>query len=426
MVSVCIFTSGGPDAPALGPDLQAAGLDLRGTFPLDGMVQGVIRTAPDVVVCYENHPGDALFAVTAALADTAPRPTVLFTADPDAEKIERAAAAGVHAYIVNGYAPHRLRSVIHVAQARFRRDRALRDELTEVRDRFAERKLVDRAKGILMRVRDVPEEDAFRALRSAAMQQKQRIGQVAQTIIDATRYAEAVNRAGQLRMLSQRIVKLCAFGLAGIAPERTAMLYVDSVAQADANLAVLGRTLSRATFGDLLDGVLGPWKALKAASSWPLPAGRSGVVKLVDIDRSAERLLVQAEALTRNLEAAGFTAELRLINVSGRQRMLSQRLAKVAAMKAVLGRDSAEAPDTAGRARADFIEGMAFLEAIPLSTDAIQAELSGARAAWWAFDTALAGGRPGLDEVAELSEVLLARFSELTTLYEQSLKVLLG
>ena len=86
-------------------------------------------------------------------------------------------------YVVNGYAPHRLRSVIHVAQARFRRDRALRDDLTELRDRFAERKLVDRAKGILMRVRDVPEDEAFRALRSAAMQQKQRIGQVAQTII---------------------------------------------------------------------------------------------------------------------------------------------------------------------------------------------------------------------------------------------------
>ena len=426
MISVCIFTSGGPGAPALGPDLEAAGLDLKGAFALDAMVQGVIRTAPDVIVCYENHPGDALFAVTSALADTAPRPTVLFTADPDAEKIERAAAAGVHAYVVNGYAPHRLRSVIHVAQARFRRDRALRDELSEVRDRFAERKLVDRAKGILMRVRDVPEEEAFRALRSAAMQQKQRIGQVAQTIIDATRYADAVNRAGQLRMLSQRIVKLCTLGVAGIAPERTATLYADSVAQAEGNLAVLGRTLSHATFGDLLDGVLGPWSALKAASAWPLPSGASGVARLAGIDRYAERLLVQAEALTRNLEAAGFTAELRVINVSGRQRMLSQRLAKLAAMRAVLGAKAPAVLPDAARVRADFIEGLAFLDAIPLSTGEIQAVLSAARAAWLAFDRALEGGRPGLGEVAELSEVLLARFGELTSLYEQSLEVLLG
>ena len=305
MVSVCIFTSGGPEAPALGRDLAAAGLDVTGAFALDGMVQGVIRSAPDVVVCYEKHPGDALFAVTAALADTAPRPTVLFTADPDAEKIERAAGAGVHAYVVNGYAPHRLRSVIHVAQARFRRDRALREELSEVRDRFAERKLVDRAKGILMRVRDVPEEEAFRALRSTAMQQKQRIGQVAQSIIDATRYADAVNRAGQLRMLSQRIVKLCALAVAGIAPDRTAALHAESVAQAERNLSVLGRTLSRATFGDLLDGVLGPWSALKAASTFPLPSGRPGAARLAEIDRTAERLLLQAEALTRNLETAG-------------------------------------------------------------------------------------------------------------------------
>ena len=76
--------------------------------------------------------------------------------------------------------------------------------------RFAERKLVDRAKGILMRARQVSEDEAFRVLRAASMHSNQRVGQVSQHVIDAARFAEAVNRAGQLRMLSQRLVKLYA------------------------------------------------------------------------------------------------------------------------------------------------------------------------------------------------------------------------
>ena len=419
MTSVSFFSSGGPGAPALGADLEGVGLTVAGCLALKTMVQDVIRAAPDVVVCYDLHPGDALFAVTATLQDTAPRPVVLFTADPDAEKIERAAAAGVHAYVVNGYAPARLRSVIHVAQARFRRDQSLREELSEVRDRFTERKLVDRAKGILMRVRNVPEEDAFKVLRSAAMQSKQRIGQVAQQVIDATRYADGINRAGQLRMLSQRAVKLYAQGCAGIAAAEAAELCRDSVAQVEANLAVLGRTLSKPTFGDLLDGVLVPWAALKAALRGRPDAGRLG-----DVDALAERLLVQAEALTRNLETAGFTAALRVINVSGRQRMLSQRIAKAA----FLGMLTGASPDSeaeARRAEADFEQGLAFLAATPLSTGEIQGVMAAALDAWGRFKRA-AATPVDATEVAALSEVLLARFGELTALYEQGIQALMA
>ena len=420
MTTVAFFSSGGPHAPALRTDLEGVGLEVRAALDRRTMVQDVIRSAPDVVVCYENHPDDALFAVTATLQETAPRPFVLFTGDPDAEKIERAAAAGVHAYVVDGYAPRRLRSVIHVAQARFRRDQALRAELAEVRDRFSERKLVDRAKGILMRVRNVPEEEAFKGLRSAAMQSKQRIGQVAQQVIDATRYAEAINRAGQLRMLSQRLVKLQALGCVDGAPAAASDLRAASIAQVDANLAVLGRTLSRATFGDLLDGVLGPWAALK-----PAVAGQPDLARLPAVDALAERLLAQAEALTRNLETAGFAVALRIINVSGRQRMLSQRIAKGAILSTLLAPDPARAAEMR-RAQGDFEQGLAFLAAAPLSTDAMRGVMAEALDAWAGFRRATARPTLAAGEIADLSETLLARFADLTALYEQGIQTLMA
>ena len=420
MTSVSFFTSGGPGAPALAADIEAVGLQVAGALTLRTMVQEVIRTAPDVVVCYESHPGDALFAVTSALQETAPRPLVLFTADPDVEKIERGAAAGVHAYVIGGYGAHRLRSVIHVAQARFRRDQMMRDELSDVHSRFTERKLVDRAKGILMRVRNAPEDEAFKVLRSAAMQSKQRIGQVAQQVIDATRYADGINRAGLLRMMSQRTVKLYALGCAGVTPEATADLARDSGAQVEANLAVLGRTLSKATFGDLLDGVLEAWAALKLAAK-----GKPDVARLPEVDLLAERLLVQAEALTRNLETAGFTAALRIVNVSGRQRMLSQRVAKGALMATLLGA-SPPADAVTRRAETEFDEGLSFLEAAPLSTGEIQAVLAAASEAWAEFRAALGRADTAQGEIAALSEAILTRFGQLTDLYEQGIQSLMA
>ncbi len=420
MTSAFVVSSGGAGAPPLRADLETVGIDVIGVAEIATMVPDVIRGAPDLVVCYESHPDDALFAGTAALRNAAARPVVVFTSDPDADKIDRATRSGIHCYVINGYGVHRLRSVLHVAQARFRYDQVLRDELSDVQHRFNERKLVDRAKGILMRVRNIGEDEAYRVLRSAAMQTKQRIGQVAQQVIDASRYAESVNRAGQLRMLSQRLVKLYALSCAGVTPEATANLCRDSIEHIEANLGVLGRMLSKPTFGDLLEAVLGPWTQLKSALS-QAPA----VERLAAIDALAERLLTQAEALTRTLETAGFASALHVINVSGRQRMLAQRLAKLAIVGSLTSpaasRDAMRVAETA------FVDGFAYLSRIPLTSPEIRAALDAAVSDWTLFRPALARAKDvkARGEIASLSEALLIHFELLTDLYERGMQMLM-
>lgn len=423
MVSAYVVSSESAEVPRVAADLESVGIAVLGRCELGTMVQDVIRTGPDLVVCYEAHPDDALFAGIDALNRSAPRPTVVFTTDPDAEKIERAARSGIHAYVVNGYGAGRLRSVLQVAQARFRYVEVLRQELADVHHRFSERKLIDQAKAILMRLRNLPEDNAYAALRTAAMKANRRMGQVARTIIEAARYGDAVNRAGHLRMTSQRLVKLYALQCMGVPPEATRGLFEATLKRIEENLAALGRSLSKPTFGDLLEEVAAPSAELRSALAAPPSLDR-----LARVDALAERVLIEAEQLTTTLETAGVPAALRLINVAGRQRMLSQRYAKQALLAALLKGPAADAARTAlGESAAAYRAAMAYLDAVPLSTPAITALFAGADAAWTALEaTAADVDRPaGRNALLIASETLLGAFEELTAQYERNLQVLM-
>ncbi len=416
MPSALILTSGGPSAPALAEDLAAVGVEVIGAAECSNLVQAVIKAAPDLLMIYESRPDAALFKSISLVTTTAPRPVVVFTPDPDADSIAQATLSGVHAYVVNGYNPGRLRSVMHLAQARFQREQAVREELAGLNRRFAERKLVDRAKGILMGARQLREEEAYRALRTAAMHSKQRIGQVSQQVIDAALYGEAVNRAGQLRMLSQRMVKLYALMCCGSAPPGAPALLADSVGAVEANLAMLARSLSRPTFGDLLDAVARPWAALRDA----LRAAAT-VVRLREVDALAEQLLGQAEQLTANLEVAAFATALHVINVAGRQRMLSQRLAKEALLRALLGEGAGP-----GNTQAELEAGFDYLATLPLSNAGIADELTQAGTAWAGLQAALQhpGAPAGQAGIASSSEALLAHLDRLTDQLERGMQAL--
>ena len=386
------------------------------------LLQSVVKNEPDVVVIYDETPKGDLFHSTLAVARTAPCPVVVFTDDPDAEKIETATRSGIQAYVVNGYSPNRLRSVIHLALARFRHEQSIRAELAEINQRFDERKLVDRARGILMGARQLREEEAYRALRRAAMDGKERIGQVAQRVIDSARYAEAINRAGQLRMLSQRLAKLFALVCTSVRPVETAGLLADSIAHVESNLASLSRNLSRPTFGDLIEAVEIPWRSLQAVLASPPRADRLG-----EVDRHAEAMLLRADQLAANLEISGFAAALRVINVSGRQRMLSQRLAKEALMASLLGPSAtAAAQDAMSGTREQLVDGLDYLQHLPLSNPDIGRELQATLQTWARFELALQAieTESGRDSVADLSEALLGHFELLTDQLERGMQSL--
>src|SRR5690606_35934666 len=111
---------------------------------------------------------------------------------------------------------------------RWQRERALRAEAERLRERLEDRKWLDRAKDLLTRTHDLNDDEAFRLLRSTAMHSNLTIGQVSRSVADAARWAEALNRAGQLRMLSQRIVKLVAQRAAGVEVARAGRLLLES------------------------------------------------------------------------------------------------------------------------------------------------------------------------------------------------------
>ena len=423
MTTALVCCSFGQDLPTVAQDLIAVGIGVLARVDCTDILQEVLKNSPDVVVIHEMHPDAALFDSIVAINASAARPIIVFTTDPDAEKIAQATRSGVHAYVVNGYSSNRLRSVVHLAQARFRSEQAIRKELAEVNQRFAERILVDRAKGILMGARQLREEEAYRALRSAAMQRMQRIGQVSQQVIDSARYAEAINRAGQLRMLSQRLVKLYAQACLGLRAAETAALFEAALAHVDSNLAHLSQNLSKATFGDLLEAVTGPWQALRKAL-----AGKPNQAALPDIDSLADEVLKRAEQLTVNLEIAGYAAALHVINVAGRQRMLCQRVAKAGLIGTIVsGPEAARAQIALDRARLELEQGLTYLSCLPLTNADIARELAEANQVWARCAAALENLRDGSarNELAMLSDRLLDHFDQLTDEIERGVQALM-
>ncbi len=137
-----------------------------------------------VVVDAESDARDALEHVVLATRD-APRPIVMFTNDSDPTTARAAVAAGVSAYVVAGLSPQRIRPVFDLALARFAHEQALRTDLQHAKTQLQDRKLIDRAKGILMQRQALTEEQAFQRMRKTAMDKGLKLRDVAQRILDA-------------------------------------------------------------------------------------------------------------------------------------------------------------------------------------------------------------------------------------------------
>jgi response regulator NasT len=110
-------------------------------------------------------------------------PIIIFAADDTTDTINQIVKAGVSAYVVNGLENSRINSIITIAVARFKEQQGLKNELEKTKSRLEERKLVDRAKGILIKTRGFTEDDAYHTLRKLAMDRNIAIGEMAKNVI---------------------------------------------------------------------------------------------------------------------------------------------------------------------------------------------------------------------------------------------------
>lgn len=140
---------------------------------------------PDVIIIDMDSPDRDVLEGMFQITRDQPRPTVMFVDRSDSESIRAAVQAGVSAYVVDGLNPDRVRAVLEVAIARFNEFHTLRRELESAKESLQERKVVERAKGILMKSRNLSEDEAFRLLRKLAMDRKMRLAAVAREVVAA-------------------------------------------------------------------------------------------------------------------------------------------------------------------------------------------------------------------------------------------------
>jgi response regulator NasT len=149
----------------------------------DDLRARIAELAPDVVIVDMQSPDRDVFEVMQRIHAEQPRPILMFVDESDAASIRAAVRAGVSAYVVDGLRSRSVRPIVELAIARFEEHEALRRELREARLHLEERKLVDRAKGMLMQRKGVGEEEAYRLLRKAAMDRQVKIADVARDLI---------------------------------------------------------------------------------------------------------------------------------------------------------------------------------------------------------------------------------------------------
>lgn len=152
-------------------------------FPL---IQQVGAARPDLLIGACEIPDDALLKALRAVCEISPLPIVLFTERDAPHMAQHALAAGVSAYIVNGLSPERILPVTQVARERFRMTMALQSELQKSREELAARKVIERAKGVLMERRGLSEHAAYEAMRRQAMSKARPLREIAEMILSVS------------------------------------------------------------------------------------------------------------------------------------------------------------------------------------------------------------------------------------------------
>ena len=149
------------------------------------VMRRIVDIDPDVIIIDLEDPNRDVLEHMFQVSRAATRPVAMFVDRTDQSMIEAAVEAGVSAYIVDGLKKERVRPIVDTAISRFAAFDRLRRELVDAKSQLAERKTIDRAKGILMRSKGISEEAAYQLLRKTAMNQNRKIAQVAESLVTA-------------------------------------------------------------------------------------------------------------------------------------------------------------------------------------------------------------------------------------------------
>lgn len=164
--------------------LELADYDVVGVLAWEQVNEHSIQAASaDMIIVDANAPGRDTLEQISLMSTTLEKPVVVLGGQKDSHSIQQAMRAGVSAYVAHTIQGEDLSGIIQVATARFAEHKRLRDELKEAKNQLVERKLVDRAKAIMMSDHGYSEEDAYKRMRSVAMSKGKRMAEIAEAII---------------------------------------------------------------------------------------------------------------------------------------------------------------------------------------------------------------------------------------------------
>ena len=166
--------------------LEAGFLNVVRIESTNGLLDQVYRIDPDVILIDLEDPSRDVLEQMFQVSRIVRRPIAMFVDQSDQSTTEAAVEAGVSAYIVGGLQKERIKGILELCISRFNAVARLQDELARAKDALEARKLIDRAKGILMQAKGLSEEQAYAALRKTAMNEKRKISDVAQAVVTAS------------------------------------------------------------------------------------------------------------------------------------------------------------------------------------------------------------------------------------------------
>jgi response regulator NasT len=183
-LSVLLVDDDPERAAIVEPALREAGYEVVTVVDTAAEMLAQVRARrPDVIIIDRDSPDRDTLEHVCMITRDDPRPIVMFTQDQDRTLMRAALEAGVSAYVVDGLSVERVRPIVEVALARFEQWQALRRELDQAQTNLAERKVIERAKGIVMKQRRCSEDEAYAMLRKLAMDRNQRLAHVAESVI---------------------------------------------------------------------------------------------------------------------------------------------------------------------------------------------------------------------------------------------------